>query len=498
MSDSDGKKNVLVIIDVQNCFMAGGSLGAEDFKLITELITLINLEKGGKKFFDIIVFTKDTHPEGHKSFGLYGNHCRPYCSENKTHCFNGCHGIQGSRCGRKKSNKTTDFSVNKISIKDMLDMYEYSIDKKEDNELQPPTNIIEIEKNIDVETRDKIIDTVKKIRSFMLDKLSDKFEQGIDVPEKKTIKTMREIISKNEFHGESYYDKKIYGNDLSYLYKIAAIHKDYNIPNIYKPDVILTAGKNENATGKTFNPPDRNNVNPTLIYKKDIISMTDTDKILSLVDTIKKESNGRQIIVEMEKGMICDMDANSAFVYHVDYKKVTPENKFPEEIATQVKNSTGLLELLTYMGGVYLNIYNCGLVGNICVIQSAIHGAALTKLLRKTTDSDHKIKYMSCFGTRFLTLLPPHVADPDRTTALGVYNEKINELNKLNDKEHNGKESYFIDENILNFVHIEKGSTEEKNILQNLIYPSQEGGHNSSYHKYMKYKSKYHYLKTNN
>ena len=481
--------------------MAGGSLGTEDFKLIMELITLINLKKDDKKFFDIIVFTKDTHPVGHKSFGKYGNHCRPYCSIHK-HCFNGCQYMsedpdKQTRCRRKKPTQESDFGKNKISIKDMLDMYEYSIDKNVNKETFD--RIEQIKKNIDKNTIDAIVDTVKKIRGFMLKELNEKFKKGLGIPEKETIEKMREIISSHEFFGEKYYDEKIYGNDLSYLYKIAAISDKYKIPNINKPNVILTAKKNTDDTENMFDPPVRQNVNPILIYDNKTIKLTDTNVFEDIVNNIKNKYENKQIIIEMEKGMICDMDANSAFVYHADYEGVTPTD-FPKELPTKVENSTGLLELLTKIGGNELNIYNCGLVGNICVIQSAIHGAALTKLLKEkddTTDIQHQIKYMSCFGTRFLTIIPPKVAEPDRNVAMGVYQENLFKLNSLNQNQYSS-DKYIIDDTVLKMVHIENGSIHEHDELQHLIYSTPQGGHDGLYHKYMKYKSKYHHLKTNN
>lgn len=56
--------NVLVIIDVQNCFIAGGSLGGDEKNksLIYEIHQLVN-----SGLFDYIVITRDVHPAHHRS-----------------------------------------------------------------------------------------------------------------------------------------------------------------------------------------------------------------------------------------------------------------------------------------------------------------------------------------------------------------------------------------------------------------------------------------------
>ena len=61
-SISPGKNAVLLVIDVQNCFLPGGTLAVEGGN---EIIPVIN--QLGKKFSNVI-FTQDWHTEGHTSF----------------------------------------------------------------------------------------------------------------------------------------------------------------------------------------------------------------------------------------------------------------------------------------------------------------------------------------------------------------------------------------------------------------------------------------------
>lgn len=77
--------NILIVVDVQNCFIHGGSLGNDNIEdsiqQITEIEDLIKINK-------LIIFTRDSHPENHSSFnydfqdetikrpGKFPPHCR--------------------------------------------------------------------------------------------------------------------------------------------------------------------------------------------------------------------------------------------------------------------------------------------------------------------------------------------------------------------------------------------------------------------------------------
>lgn len=91
---SNGDLKVLIAVDVQNCFIHGGSLGAplaekedsvdyksaSDYKggeaSIQQARDIFQLMKGK----DVVVITRDSHPNNHKSFGvqggIYPEHCR--------------------------------------------------------------------------------------------------------------------------------------------------------------------------------------------------------------------------------------------------------------------------------------------------------------------------------------------------------------------------------------------------------------------------------------
>ena len=65
--------NALIVIDIQNDFLPGGSLAIKDADTIVEKINKISDK------FDYCVFTKDWHPAKHVSFKkLWAPHCVQY------------------------------------------------------------------------------------------------------------------------------------------------------------------------------------------------------------------------------------------------------------------------------------------------------------------------------------------------------------------------------------------------------------------------------------
>jgi hypothetical protein len=77
---------VLVVVDIQNCFIQGGSLGLTDIEDLKKYIDLVkNVDDKIKKGnYDLVVFSKDSHPVNHSSLtdntdaehGVFTYHCR--------------------------------------------------------------------------------------------------------------------------------------------------------------------------------------------------------------------------------------------------------------------------------------------------------------------------------------------------------------------------------------------------------------------------------------
>jgi nicotinamidase/pyrazinamidase len=98
----------LLLVDVQNDFMTGGSLEVPHGAMIVPLINRL------QKFFDLVVATQDWHPQNHKSFASSHSNKKPFDEIN----LNGMkqilwpdHCVQGS----KGAEFHPDLEINKIA-----------------------------------------------------------------------------------------------------------------------------------------------------------------------------------------------------------------------------------------------------------------------------------------------------------------------------------------------------------------------------------------------
>jgi nicotinamidase/pyrazinamidase len=99
--------NALVIVDVQNDFMPGGSLEVPHGDIILPLINRL------QKDFDLVVATQDWHPQNHKSFASNHSNKKPF-NEINLHGMKQIlwpdHCVQGS----KGAEFHPDLEINKI------------------------------------------------------------------------------------------------------------------------------------------------------------------------------------------------------------------------------------------------------------------------------------------------------------------------------------------------------------------------------------------------
>jgi len=66
---------VLIVVDVQTCFLHG-TMGNPDKELVKKYEeTIKTFVETHKNNYDVIIFTKDNHPQHHMSYGLYSPHC---------------------------------------------------------------------------------------------------------------------------------------------------------------------------------------------------------------------------------------------------------------------------------------------------------------------------------------------------------------------------------------------------------------------------------------
>jgi nicotinamidase-related amidase len=332
----DKKNRVLIVVDVQQCFFENfGTMGwlpkgyldatadqqtnLNDFRDKVKIEFARRLNKFinvAKTDYDIIVFTKDRHPVGHRSFGTYPPHCI-----DKT--------------------KTCNFSY-----------FQNKTKKKQET--------ANIKGNTKKGYGHKLI-LAKPANSV------------------KPANFVKLANSENSANSANSTDLE----ELTYDYKISyggKITEDLDIQKLNKLDLI---GKIKYET-----VIDRDTKNKTTTTDVNKLKITDKDTAT---------------IVRLNKGELCNFDAYGAFVYHVEYKESVMKDKarqfsdiylakyvfdpsgennilhsLDDEIKDLSKISTGLGEfLLKYYGGNFAEdmvIDVCGLVTNICVVNSCIGG----------------------------------------------------------------------------------------------------------------------------
>ena len=290
MSAGGHKKKILIVVDVQNCFFEDfGNMGWQP-KTGSKMDTKEGREEVKKEFkkrieniisdeYDMIVFSKDTHPAGHGSF-------KPELFP--PHCIN----VKSGNCGVDDSTMSSDSSSVNTS---------------------------------DFET------TVS--------------EKAVDLSEKDIKEDGHKLAFGNEETVN--YDYKISLNNLPKLNKYADIYELITKDNIKYEKSKVVGDHLENAE----------------VFLDDI---ADDNKI--------------PVIVRLNKGETCNFDAYSAFVYHVDY----PNNKIRDVLDDSKFNyskvTTGLQEFISkYYGNNDLRIDVCGLVTNICVVNTCIAAYKLFK-----------------------------------------------------------------------------------------------------------------------
>lgn len=373
--------NVLVVIDVQNCFMFhsegeanGGTFlnaGQEASKeIVAELETLV----GDKTH---VVFSRDFHPVNHISLEEYEGRTIDYVSIWPKHCRN-----KTLQCKSRKDPPPADSPVE--SDKNIVNNF------------------------VDTETGTVILH---------------------DTPEWTTKKNERnaDAFIKNQF-------LEVVGTELSYIFFTSAIFRDPVRQLVLgnrngKHKIGLNDTTSESITGKP-KVIDKADAERTINYGNSlqIDGGTDTRKYISLT-----------------KGERCDKEAYSAFNYHIQYtpsKPYDPKNTKYEHIKPDnAINSTGLWEwiLKNRNGQNEITVTVCGLVGNVCVMHSLLQGIALWNNVysKLPENKDVKVKFVySMKGTRFAAVPPFDKigVKPDfvKDNVVGHFNENIpKEMNKV-------------------------------------------------------------------
>jgi hypothetical protein len=380
----------LVVVDVQNCFITGGSFAentitkqnTESPLLAGTLTYASNLQLSITqmeeicKLMDIndsFVFTRDLHPRLHFSLavnsptqkiapnflGVFPKHCRDI----------------NRLCDRKN-----------IINKNVFDDSKYST----------------------------ISQYVTKFGSYMPDLVRD---------------TLLDRIP----------DKKIIGTNLSFLY--------YAMPMPYA-NVINNLENMENVIGFNKNNKVSQNGEPDYLKNNKNIIIPEPLKITNAITTNNKLKN--KTAIELTKGQYCNYESYSAFNYHWKFEQSQTSNgkisvsKTP--LLIEMKNSTGLFEyiLTRYMfhpsSDNTIEITSCGLAGDICVIDTVVQGLLMWNIVYKPLMENpiNVIFNYSFAGTLFSGLHSNHIpqkpsleSEPKINLAMQLFILRLNDVTSI-------------------------------------------------------------------
>jgi len=414
--------NILIIVDVQNCFISGGSMGnknlSDSIQQMKEIETLIERN-------DLIVCSRDFHPMGHFSTKPFPYHCRD----------------AARKCDRYH-------------------------ELKENPSLQP----FDFE-HIDHVTTDKVTN------------VSDLIKKN-ETP----IKQIFDSIDGNNFE----YTYQVIGTDLSYLFMLTKYAKSIK-DLIDDTGKIHTIGLEGNTT------------------------FTGSPNIINIKYKVEPVSEPKKDFIQLTKGEYCKYDSFSAFAYHVELygeEKFDTNRKsigFWNNLVLSEENSTGLWEyLVEYINNkksTDVTITVCGLVGNICVMYTAMHGSALweTIYIKKLPGVTVNFIY-ELYGTLFYCDGGASLNGDFKSVKYD--DSKFNELKK-NDNFTDVLDILQKSQNLVNYFKKKAEVSGIKKCEFKIMYntvsfdtisiqpPVMEGG-NIYKQKYLKYKQKYLELKNQN
>jgi nicotinamidase-related amidase len=322
--------NVLVIVDVQNCFIQGGSFGGDSkgAALMREIGALCATQK-----FDYFVITRDTHPAHHDSHMITSG--------------------KGEVLMQKVAKGANDKMVN---VGEPVSLPEVPAFLGTLHHL----NIPKIDKTRPAGRGGPwpphcraTPDDVKHIGKC------PPREGEVDVWNV----TENNVAGRSNRFSKSANGKAIVGTKISHMY---ASIQDANaaVPFFGNPDMKLSLLDEE---GQQLKQP-----NETQFQFKCVRPVAGL---------------GRAPVLEVLKGQLCGWDAYSAFQYHADFSKGPLINDIPGSL----DHTTGLAEVLfsnefginaVKPGASKVNIVVCGLVGEVCVKYSISYGLNLMLLAK--------------------------------------------------------------------------------------------------------------------
>ena len=266
--------------------------------------------ESSKSIYDIIIFTKDRHPIGHRSFSIYP----PHCINSKKEC-----------------------------------KFPYTQDKNKTNN----------------ETKDKAHEGHKLIKTH----------EGHSLEE-----------------------------DLKYDYKIALAETE-------TADILSSRITDLKSL----------DISKQITYTKTTGKETKTTFDINEITSQELHKPETVVIVRLNKGELCNFDAYGAFLYHIEYIQSTKisnyntKRAFNPELSIDILNqeikqpqrlTTGLAEFINKFYDSQLNnvvIDVCGLVTNICVVNTCIGGVKMFNAMN--SEQVPKFRLLNEYS---LTLYPPY------------------------------------------------------------------------------------------
>jgi hypothetical protein len=372
--------NVLIVVDFQNGFIKGGSFGGHDPKL-TALASSVEQALQIEKLIDTnntIIFTRDFHPINHLSLAVPGKVTENHVSTWHTHCLN----VLSTPCPRHNS-ITNGLKMNNNT--------NYGLNQSEINKLKGRT-----------------------LNSFItVQQYLEKYQKVINTS----------LYSKLKFDANAL-NQPIIGTNISFLMYLTK----------YAPQILALITANEPIGLVTASSK---NTGPGNMTVNDPFILTSPSNVNKRI----KNSDGRTF-VQLTKGQLCRYESYSAFNYHWHIKlrrtlnKSTPEKgkllynlngnpiknpngthatnnglaQYESEYITKnysdnnelYKLSTGLFEYILRTDKKNINITVCGLVGEVCVINSVVEGLIMWKKHYQSLDPSKKVVFnYSLAGTLF-------------------------------------------------------------------------------------------------
>ena len=418
-------KKVVVAVDFQPCFVTGGSMGGTPgflFDGMYHTFDLFKKNKNGVEFnfsskeishltkmvnfsaefadsynqavemnilfdrSDDIIVTRDLHPQNHKSFQSEGGDWPVHCSNKMRAC-------PLNNVRNETSPALRDF------VNTNLQIAQYHLAQGNTNNTVIANNAInnarlalsrenQLTSNNTKNTSQTIgqfLDKITTLNNTLLQLNGSKknnlrnsikgsalsWLESKDLTE--NISILREKLSNN-------LNDKIVGTNLHFLYSLTDYWND-GIATLTKPNR-QTIGLTMDSIGDEI--PD----------------------IKKIVPRSGFNVNGKRL-VSLTKGQFCKFEANSAFNYHMEFRKAVNGKYLPHTLKACKKYSTGAFEHI--LSDVpkdrpyNLDITICGLVGQVCIYHSVIQGLLMWNHVYKPSYPDVNITFnYSLCGTRFI------------------------------------------------------------------------------------------------